>query len=630
MNLVTVIPISKGVFKEELTYFTAKNIEVGMLVNVPIRSSNVPALVVFVEPLTHAKSSLKNSAFALKKIESVIGSAFFAPEVFEAARVAGRYFASETGRVLNLMLPAPLLKNYENLTEPKQKEKKKTGVLQEKLIFQASIEDRMAVYKTYIRAAFAQKQSVFFCVPTKESTERMLEILGRGIEEYIYTLHNGLLENEIISRTNKILKDEHSIVIIGTGGYLSVPRHDIETIIVEEESSSLYKTVVRPFVDFRIIAEIISAKLGIKLILGDTLARIATRGRLEAGECSEFIPLSFRMPKNPKITLVEKTAPAEKTKAWDVMEEETKNLIAETSAHGKNILILALKKGYAGSVVCRDCGHEMACRDCLSKLELRESSNGTRVFACHECGKKENAETTCPKCQSWNLAPIGIGADRVFESLSEAIPKNKIFQIDALNTSTPLRAQKIYEKYLETKGGILITTEAGYKRANAKSYMSVVLSTDALLGMPSFKASEKYAHLIRDLKDTVEENILIETKEPENPILSALCEGQLADWYRNENSLRERFGYPPFTVIVRMSWQNRTAPKNDFISALQSSFKDYNPALVGTSRRGALILKIKRESWAIPLLTGIGNFDKDLHGKLLSLSPNFIVEIDPE
>lgn len=628
MNLVTVIPISKGIFKEELTYFTSKKLDRGTLVTVPVRNSKVPAIVIGIESLLEAKSSLKNSAFTIKKIDEILGSSFFSAELFKAGIDAGRYFASETGRVLNAMLPAPLLKNYEELVKPKPRKIKDDGIIIETLLFQAGPTDRIASYKTYIREAFAKKESVFICVPTKESGDLLYEHLSKGIEEYVHIIHNGFTENEIIKKTNKILEDTHAVAIIGTGGYLSIPRPDIETIIVEEESSPSYKTVARPFVDFRVIAELIASHLRIKLIIGDTLLRIETRGRLENQECGEFIPLSYRIPKTPKISIIEKGKENGKP-VWSVMESETLNLISEYSANNKNSCVLTLKKGYAGSVICGDCSYAISCPNCKGKMELREGKSGDRSLVCADCKKEEGAKMTCPECGSWNLVPLGIGADRVYETLLSKIPKNKIFQIDAINTSTPLRAEKTYKKFLETEGAVLIATEAGFRKWKIKSDLSVVLSTDAILNIPFFKSGERYARLIRDLKDRTKETIIIETKDKEAPIISALLDGQIGEWARNEDSLRKRFGYPPYTNLIEIKWETKKSTVN-YRAKLKSEFENYETYETGQGKYGSFVIKIKREEWAGPILSGRGNFNQDLCNKLISLPINLTIEIDPE
>ena len=51
MKIVTIIPLTKGVFKENLTYFTSKKIEIGAIVSVLVRNRKILGLVTQIEEI---------------------------------------------------------------------------------------------------------------------------------------------------------------------------------------------------------------------------------------------------------------------------------------------------------------------------------------------------------------------------------------------------------------------------------------------------------------------------------------------------------------------------------------------------------------------------------------------------
>ena len=67
MKLVHVIPISKGIQRDKLSYFSAQDIPDGALVSVPLRNRTVFAIVVNSEEAKDVKAKLKSSDFAMKK-----------------------------------------------------------------------------------------------------------------------------------------------------------------------------------------------------------------------------------------------------------------------------------------------------------------------------------------------------------------------------------------------------------------------------------------------------------------------------------------------------------------------------------------------------------------------------------
>ena len=67
MKIVTVIPLKKGLPKEELTYFTAQEISFGSIVNISVRNKKTLGLVISIENVADTKSSIKDLAFNCRK-----------------------------------------------------------------------------------------------------------------------------------------------------------------------------------------------------------------------------------------------------------------------------------------------------------------------------------------------------------------------------------------------------------------------------------------------------------------------------------------------------------------------------------------------------------------------------------
>ena len=80
MRVLEVIPIAKGIPVETLTYFTGSDVSLGSIVKVPLRKKIIPAIVVSIREVEDLKSEIKNSAYALKKIEKMNSYNFFRKE----------------------------------------------------------------------------------------------------------------------------------------------------------------------------------------------------------------------------------------------------------------------------------------------------------------------------------------------------------------------------------------------------------------------------------------------------------------------------------------------------------------------------------------------------------------------
>ena len=62
------------------------------------------------------------------------------------------------------------------------------------------------------------------------------------IEQFVFVCHSKITKKQLIERWSNAVNEKHPVLIIATGLFLSLPRTDINTIIINEESSTLYKS----------------------------------------------------------------------------------------------------------------------------------------------------------------------------------------------------------------------------------------------------------------------------------------------------------------------------------------------------------------------------------------------------
>ncbi|TSC61221.1 MAG: Uncharacterized protein G01um1014107_71 [Parcubacteria group bacterium Gr01-1014_107] len=86
MFLINVIPITRGILKENLSYFSSEDIPIGSLVEVPLRNKKISALVVDKKNAAEAKAEIKKADFSIKKISEIKYSKFLPQEFIETAK----------------------------------------------------------------------------------------------------------------------------------------------------------------------------------------------------------------------------------------------------------------------------------------------------------------------------------------------------------------------------------------------------------------------------------------------------------------------------------------------------------------------------------------------------------------
>src|SRR6188508_2173070 len=105
MYIIEVIPISRGITKETLTYFSAQEIVPGSIVQVLLRKRPIPALVVTVHEAVKEKLDIRSGDFALKKVSRILAHSFLSPAFLKSTSATADYFASTTGAVISTTVP---------------------------------------------------------------------------------------------------------------------------------------------------------------------------------------------------------------------------------------------------------------------------------------------------------------------------------------------------------------------------------------------------------------------------------------------------------------------------------------------------------------------------------------------
>src|SRR3989338_899141 len=645
MKIVTVIPLKKGAWKEDLTYFTAQDIPNGSIVVIPLRNKKILGLVVSSEDVALAKSNIKGLSFNLKKISEVKERSIFLKKYLDSAIETSKYFISGKNDGITSLIPTVLRENYDKiakfkntnltpLSAPLSLARRGVGgeVKPEKLIFQAPLEDRISAYKTVIRGSFALKKSVFIVLPTEYDIRIFEESLSKGIEKFAFAIYGGSSSKKIIKKIEQIITLAHPVLILGTAPFLSIPRYDIGTVIAEHESSNAYKMIAKPHFDLRFFIELFAAKINAKFILGDSLLRYESIARQETDGLNPMHPLSFRINFDGEIEILNKE------KKFKILEDKSLEEIKNTTTKKKNVFIFSLRKGLATMTICKDCGEIVDCEKCGSPLVLYSSHQGKkRIFVCNRCETDLNGEIVCAACGSWNLVPLGIGADTVYESIKENFTKVEVFKLDKDSAKTAKGAEKIIREFEENPGSILIGTEMAFFYLKNKVSLSIIASFDSLWNIPNFKMSEKIIQIMLSVIGSTTEKLIIQTKKENDPAIMAIKMENLLSFVREELEDRRNLDYPQFKRFIKIT---HLGDKEQTIKAkkvLEEIFKEYNPEifsgfiarLKGKYATNALI-KIDPKKWSLPEISAGSSIDENMLQKLAALPPNFDVFVDPE
>ena len=628
MYIAHVIPISRGVAPESLSYFTSKKVAPGTLVSIPLRSKKKDAVVLSCEDALSLRSQLRAAPFHLKKIIDIKNVRLFLPSFLLAAKDMAVYVGASTGATLKALIPKKILKHAAALPHqysPKEEKEAILGILEETYVMQSDDKERLAAYKSIVRESFARKESVFFCVPDKEHLTHVKAHLEKGISEYTFALHGDMPDRTLLALWKNILSKRHPVLIIGTGIFFSIPRQDIKTIILDKEGGGNYKTLFRPFVDMRTFAEYFARQQNAKLILGDLFLRPETVWKQTEGAYTPLSSLQFRALSAVKYRIVD-MSPRDKSISFSVISDTLEALIKQAIERNGKIFLFAARRGLHTSTVCSDCGKVVSCPVCNIPLVLHSTKGSARIFLCHKCGHEETASDQCTVCFSWRMIPLGIGAESVVSVVEKLFPQQKIFRIDT-DTATKAKATLTAERFYHTPGSILIGTEMALSYLHEPIEHVAIVSADALFSVPDFRINEKIFRLLLRLRAKATETFFIQTRRAESQVWMQGAKGDLLSFYQDEIVERKKFGYPPFSLFIKVSYSGKQSDTEQammhvekFLNAYQPMiFPAFMPHVRGTYTMHA-VLKLPPKSWP----------DKKLADMLALLPPSFAINVDPE
>lgn len=639
MHFIRVIPISRGITKDELSYFSAQPIPEGSIISVSLRKKTIPAIVISSKDISASKTAIKTSDYKLKKIGKQESKAGIPLDVMLAVCKTADYFVTSPGAVLAEILPKTILDEIQERGCVKKKKKNKTRIAGEKLVLQIENKECLGTYKSMVREAFARNTSIFICVPSIADGERLFKVLQRGIEQYSVLLHSSFTKKKIKESWQKAVETKHPMLMIGTPMFLSIPRSDINTIIIEKEHSSYYKHSIRPFLDMRVFAEYIAAQYGARFVLSGMPLRTETMHRYKNGEFEELQPLKLK-PATPTTAQhkiidmkakskdglnIKKTNLPASRHGFVILSEDLKKIIDKTEKSGERMFIFTARRGTASSTICNDCGHAVLCEKCNTPVALH-SAPRVNVFLCHYCGATRSAKERCSVCQSWNLVALGIGIQRVESALKSEFPKRKIIIADRENLSTHKQTKSAVQLFYDTPGSILLGTEMVLPYLNDPIEYVVVASADSLLSVPQWRISEKLFSLLLTMRELATKMFLIQTRRSENTVLKYAVVGNILDFYKQEILLREKLKYPPTYVLIKITMSGALPHLKKEFKKIEEMFTEHNIYIYTSPIKNREkhtmygLMRIKKKAWP----------NEELVAKLRSLPLNITVTIDPE
>ncbi len=418
--------------------------------------------------------------------------------------------------------------------------------------------------EVYLRAAaatLAAGRQALVLVPEIALTPQLVQRFREALDAPLAVIHSGLPVAQR-HRAWWAAREGDAAVVLGTRSAVFTPLADPGLFIVDEEHDPSYKQQE----GFRYNARDVMVKraqlAGIPVILGSATPSLETMANARDGRYRHLaLPTRPGATRLPTVRLLNLADLA-------VNDGLTAPVIAAIKVRldrGEQSIVYVNRRGFAPLVACSDCGWQGQCRRCDARLTLHRRSH---KLVCHHCGATAAAPVRCPQCSAERLYGIGVGTQRIEETLARVFPAARILRLDSDTIRHPARLEAALSTIRSGAADILVGTQLLSKGHDFAAVTLVcVLSTDQGLYSMDFRGPERLFQQLTQVAgragraDTPGE-VLVQTRHPGNPAYTRLARHDFSGFAKAALAERQAAGYPPFArfALLRAQSPVATAP----------------------------------------------------------------------
>ncbi len=478
------------------------------------------------------------------------------------------------------------------------------------------------VYLSLSEEVIKQNKTVLMIVPEIALTPVMMSYYHQRFGEKVAILHSGLTPAEKFDEYRRILRGE-VLVVVGARSAIFAPLEKIGLIVLDEEHSETYKQDTPPYYHAREIALWRRQFHQCQLVMGTATPSLESRARAQKGIYQHLL-LSKRIfdQSLPKTTILDMNQTQNLSNLDSIFSSRLLEGIKSRLASKEQVILLVNRRGFAQSVVCRQCDFRFTCPSCQIPLAYHAQINSLK---CHYCDYLETLPTQCPSCQSHQLMKEGFGTEKVVSSLQRLFPQATIARLDTDMTGIRANVTNILKQFQENKLDILVGTQMVAKGHDFPNVTLVgVMLADLGLHVPHYRATERTFQLIAQVvgrtgRGSQPGEAIIQTTMPNHHAIQLGAKQDYPSFYEREMKERKLRQYPPFTYLARFELTSRDQHLVDEVALeLEQSLKSqleniaevigpnipYPEFYAGVFRR-RILLKYKKYSLLHPILKTI-------------------------
>ncbi len=468
----------------------------------------------------------------------------------------------------------------------------KAGVRNTYLIHGVTGSGKTEVYMELIERMRDEGKQAIMLIPEIALTYQTLVRFYQRFGDRVSVINSRLSAGERYDQYERAARGDIDI-IIGPRSALFTPFERLGLVIIDEEHENSYKSESMPKYHAREVAGELCRMKNASLVLGSATPSIESYYKAKKGEIQLFM-LKERLAGGqlPKV-YVEDLRNELKSGNRSIFSRRLYSLIADRLQKKEQTILFLNRRGYAGFVSCRACGHVMKCPHCdVSLSEHTDRFQNNSKLVCHYCGYMMPKVTNCPQCGSKYILGFRAGTQQIEELLHREFPTAHVLRMDADTTKTKNSYEQILSQFANEGADILIGTQMIVKGHDfAKVTLVGILAADMSLHAGDYRAGERTFQLLtqaagRAGRSALPGEVVIQTYQPEHYAVVHAANQDYEHFYADEIAYRDLMMYPPVAhmmAVLVLSDNEKTGVEQTNVLAEQvkQQFGDQRLILIG-------------------------------------------------
>ena len=374
-------------------------------------------------------------------------------------------------------------------------------------------------------------------------------------------------------------------LVVGARSALMLPYRDLGLIVIDEEHDPSFKQDEGVIYNARDMAVVRGHIGNFPVILASATPSLETVDNVWRGRYRRIsLPERFAGARLPEIAAVDMRTETLDRQSW--LSPTLARGVSETVAAGEQAMLFLNRRGYAPLTLCRACGHRLDCPQCTAWLVEHRLLDRLQ---CHHCGYSAPPPHTCPSCEAeGRFAACGPGVERLAEEARAKFPDVRFEIMSSDTVQKPADALALVRRMENHEIDVLIGTQIMAKGFHFPTLTLVgVIDADLGLAGGDLRAAERTYQLLHQVSGRAGRaqrpgRVLLQTYQPEHPVMLALVGGDRDNFIETEASARKQHHMPPYgrLAAIIVSGRNeravddaanalgRSAPRREGLSVL--------------------------------------------------------------